>query len=117
MNGPGNLKVTTKITIRKMGNSQGVVIPNSVLTQLGLEGETEMSVERCAIVLRRPRNSVREGWAEASAAIAASGDEGLVWPEFANAGDAELVWESVARYGWPRRIGLLAARFRKRGLA
>ncbi len=86
------MKVTTKITIRKMGNSQGVIIPKAVLTQLGLEGEAEMSVERDAIVLRRPRNTVREGWAEASAAIAASGDDGLVWPEFANAGDAELVW-------------------------
>ena len=70
------MKITTKLTIRKMGNSQGVIIPKAVLTQLGLEGEAEMSVERDSIVLRRPR----------------SGDDGLVWPEFANAGDAELVW-------------------------
>ena len=62
------------------------------LTQLGLESEAEMSIERDAIVLRKPRNAVREGWAEASKAIAACGDDRLVWPEFANAGDAELVW-------------------------
>lgn len=81
-----------KITIRKMGNSQGVIIPKPVLTQLGLDGEAEMSIERDAIVLRKPRNSVREGWAEASKAIAATGDDRLVWPEFGNAGDSELVW-------------------------
>ena len=81
-----------KIAIRKMGNSQGVIIPKPVLMQLGLEGEAEMSIERDAIVLRKPRKNVREGWAEASEAIAASGDDKLVWPEFGNAGDAELRW-------------------------
>ena len=30
--------------------------------------------------------------AEAAAALATSGDDRLVWPEFGNAGDAELVW-------------------------
>jgi len=81
-----------KIAIRKMGNSQGVIIPKPVLTQLGLDIEAEMSVERDAIVLRKPRKSVREGWAAASKAIAAAGDDRLVWPEFGNAGDSELVW-------------------------
>lgn len=81
-----------KIAIRKMGNSQGVIIPKPVLTQLGFDGEAEMSIERDALVLRKPRKGVREGWAEASRAIAASGDDGLVWPEFGNDGDAELKW-------------------------
>ncbi|MFA5913762.1 MAG: AbrB/MazE/SpoVT family DNA-binding domain-containing protein [Burkholderiales bacterium] len=81
-----------KISIRKMGNSQGVIIPKPVLIQLGLDSEAEMSIERDAIVLRRPRKSVREGWAKASKAIAASGDDGLVWPEFGNAEDSEMAW-------------------------
>ena len=81
-----------EVAIRKMGNSQGVIIPKPVLTQLGLGDEAEMSIERDAIVLRKPRNSVREGWAEASKAIAESGDDKLVWPEFGNEGDSELAW-------------------------
>lgn len=81
-----------KIAIRKMGNSQGVIIPKPVLTQLGLDSEAEMSIERDAIVLRKPRKGVREGWAEASKAIAANGDDALVWPEFGNAGDSDLKW-------------------------
>ena len=81
-----------KIAIRKMGNSQGVIIPKPLLTQLGLDSEAEMSVERDAIVLRKPRKKVREGWAEASKAIAASGDDRLVWPEFGNTGDSEFAW-------------------------
>ena len=39
--------------------------------------------------VRRPR---RAGWADASRAIAAVGDDALAWPEFGNAGDADLAW-------------------------
>jgi antitoxin MazE len=81
-----------KTTIRRMGNSQGVLIPKPVLAQLGLENEVEMEVEGDAIVLRRPRHQAREGWAEASKALAESGDDALVMGEFANADDAELKW-------------------------
>ncbi|MEM5332097.1 AbrB/MazE/SpoVT family DNA-binding domain-containing protein [Paraburkholderia sp. JHI2823] len=81
-----------KTTIRRMGNSQGVLIPKPFLTQLGLENEVEMEVENDAIVLRRPRQKAREGWADASKALAESGDDSLVMGEFANADDAELSW-------------------------
>ncbi len=81
-----------KTTIRRMGNSQGVLIPKPVLAQLGLENEVEMEVENDAIVLRRPRHRAREGWAEASKALAESGDDVLVMGEFGNADDTELAW-------------------------
>ena len=81
-----------KTAIRRMGNSQGVLIPKPVLAQLGLENEVEMEVENAAIVLRRPRHKAREGWAEASRVLSESGDDALVMGEFANADDAELAW-------------------------
>lgn len=51
-----------------------------------------MEIEQDAIVLRKPLRNVREGWAEASKALAAAGDDVLVWPEFANEADSELKW-------------------------
>ncbi|BAN25951.1 transcriptional regulator/antitoxin MazE [Caballeronia insecticola] len=51
-----------------------------------------MEIENDAIVLRRPRNKTRQGWAEASKALAQSGDDALVMGEFGNADDAELKW-------------------------
>jgi len=81
-----------KVAIRRMGNSQGVLIPKPLLAQVGLEDEAEMVIEKGCIVLRRPRKKVREGWAEASRNIAAADDDKLVWPEFANDGDTELQW-------------------------
>jgi len=80
------------ISIRKLGNSQGIIIPKPVLKQVGLEGEAEMIVEGNTLVLRRPRFAPRAGWSEAAKALAESGDDALVWPEFANEGDAELRW-------------------------
>ena len=81
-----------KTTIRPMGNSQGVIIPKPLLAQAGLEGEAEMTVEDGAIVLRKPNQPARAGWAEAARKIAEAGDDTLVIPEFANQGDAELEW-------------------------
>ena len=79
-------------TLRKLGNSQGVIIPKPLLAQVGLTDDADMQVENGAIVLRPARRSPREGWAEASRAIAQAADDGLVWPEFANEGDEALRW-------------------------
>lgn len=81
-----------KIAIRRMGNSQGVIIPKPVLAQVGLETEAEMVVERGAIVLRKPAAKARAGWAEASKGLANAGDDALVWPEFGNESDKDLRW-------------------------
>jgi antitoxin MazE len=79
-------------TIRRLGNSQGVLIPKPLLQQVGLVDEAEMRVEGDALVLRRPKAAPRTGWAEASRKLAGVGDDALVLPEFANEGDARLKW-------------------------
>jgi len=81
-----------KIAIRRIGNSQGVLLPKPLLAQAGLEHEAEMLIEKGCIVLRRPQEKARKGWAEASRKIAEAGDDKLVWPEFRNERDTELRW-------------------------
>jgi len=80
------------ITIRQIGNSQGVVIPKPLLAQVGFEGEAEITVEGDALVLRKPAHPVRAGWAAAAQKVAERGDDGLVLGEFGNEGDSELAW-------------------------
>jgi antitoxin MazE len=92
-----NIVITIKamhVKIRRVGNSQGVVIPKPILAQLGLsrDAEVEMTIEDDALVLRRPAKLVRAGWAEAARKIAEAGDDTLVMGGFGNAGDTELVW-------------------------
>jgi len=81
-----------KVVVRKIGNSQGVILPKSLLAQLGEDAtELEVSVDGDAIVLRKPAGPARHGWAEAARALGAALD-GTVWPEFSNVGDRELRW-------------------------
>ena len=80
------------ITIRKIGNSRGFVIPKPVLEQVGLEGAAELTVEGDALMLRKPAKPVRTGWAEAAKGVAESADDALVMGEFGNEADADLTW-------------------------
>ena len=81
-----------EVSIRKMGNSQGILIPKPILVQLGLEDKVDLQVRDGVIEIRPVRKNPREGWADDARRIAEAGDDGLVWPEFANDGDGELTW-------------------------
>ena len=83
-----------KTSIRKMGNSQGVLIPKPFLAKMGMlvDDDIDIDIEDDKIVIRKLEKRPREGWAEASQKIAAAQDDGLVWPEFGNDGDKELKW-------------------------
>ena len=81
-----------EVAIRKMGNSQGVLIPKPILAQVGLEGRADLQVRDGVIEIRPLRRDPREGWAEDAKRLAEKGRDVLVWPEFANEGDKELTW-------------------------
>ena len=80
------------MVIRRIGNSKGLIFPTSLLAQVGLKDEAEVSVEDGAIVVRVPAQPIRNGWAEASKLLAAGGDDDLVMPEFVNAEDEAIKW-------------------------
>ena len=82
----------TQIAIRRIGNSQGILIPKPLLAQVGLADRAELTVERDALVLRRPARPARAGWAAAAKKIAERGDDALVLCEFGNEDDVELIW-------------------------
>jgi antitoxin MazE len=85
---------TLQLRIRKIGNSQGIVVPKPVLAQLGLDNEVgvEMTIEGDALVLRKAASSARAGWAEAARKIAETGDDRLVMGQFANSAYKKLDW-------------------------
>jgi antitoxin MazE len=83
-----------KTAIRRMGNSQGVIIPKPLLAEIGAKAgdPVDMKVERGKLVMSPTKRKPREGWAEASKALAAAGQGGLVWPEFDNEADKDWTW-------------------------
>jgi antitoxin MazE len=81
-----------EVALRKMGNSQGVLIPKPILAQLGLEGTADLQVRDGVIEIRAVRRNPREGWVDEARRLAELGGDALVWPEVANEGHDELVW-------------------------
>jgi len=83
-----------RAAVRKLGNSSGVIIPKSLLRDLGMtEGDpVEITLEAGRIVLVLIKRRARAGWEEASRRIVAAQDDALVWPEFGNAEDKTLIW-------------------------
>ncbi len=80
------------ITIRTIGNSKGVVIPKAMLAQVGLQDAASIAVENDAIVLRKPTRPVRQGWAQAAAALAVQAQDEPLLGEFPNDDDEALAW-------------------------
>ena len=66
-----------KTKVIPIGNSKGIRIPKSILEQCHLEGTVEMEAEGDCLIIRSRRRP-REGWAEASRALAASGEDRLL---------------------------------------
>jgi antitoxin MazE len=83
-----------KTAVRRMGNSQGVIIPKPLLAEIGVKtGDAlDVKVERGKIVIVPTKRAPRQGWADASKALAAAGEGGVAWPEFGNDWDKDWTW-------------------------
>jgi antitoxin MazE len=85
---------TMKSAIRKMGNSHGVIIPKPILAEMGAKAGDQVDVVLKAgkIVIAPMDRDPRAAWAEECKALVEAGEDGLVWPEFANEDDKNFVW-------------------------
>jgi antitoxin MazE len=81
--------------IVKIGNSQGIRIPKTVLDQVGLKGEVEIDVQGGRLVLS-PVAGPRAGWAADFAAMARAGDD-----EMLDAGDVLPTEWDEREWDWP----------------
>ena len=80
-------------TVRKMGNSAGIILPKPFLEEIESKAgdEVELHVEAGRIVISPLRPVPRASWAADAARIAGDG-EVRAWPEFGNEDDAALTW-------------------------
>ena len=67
-----------RVSIRKMGNSQGILIPKPILKQLGLVDAVDLQVNGNVIEIRPLKRKPREGWEQDSQRLAATGDDAMV---------------------------------------
>lgn len=69
-------------TVRKLGNSAGLIIPKTILAELSAGDVVDCVLKDGHLILAPANRSKCAGWAEASRRIAESGEDVLVWPEF-----------------------------------
>ncbi len=81
-----------RVTIRQIGDSKGIVIPEVFLAQLGLRARADVAIEGDALVIRNAAVQPRAGWPGASKAIARAEDDVLVLGEFANRSEDDVAW-------------------------
>lgn len=82
-----------RTSLIKIGNSQGVRLPKTLLAMSGIENDVEIAVIDGTITIRAAKKA-REGWAESFQAMAVAGDDQLIDPPIPSEWDeAEWEWE------------------------
>ncbi|MGM9510563.1 AbrB/MazE/SpoVT family DNA-binding domain-containing protein [Larkinella sp. GY13] len=61
--------------IRKIGNSQGILLPRTVLQQAGIEGAVDIEIVEGALILRAVKKHPRDGWEQAFDEAIKAGDQ------------------------------------------
>jgi len=61
--------------IRKIGNSQGILLPRTLLQQAGIETAVEVEIGEGALILRPLKKHPRGGWDEAFQAAQDAGEQ------------------------------------------
>lgn len=84
------------INIVKIGNSQGIRIPLSMLKECGFGSEADIQVDHGKIILSPKKTSIREGWEKAfKKAVAKAPAEKTIFPQINDHtfDDEEWTWD------------------------
>ncbi|GAB2699607.1 hypothetical protein GCM10027037_25270 [Mucilaginibacter koreensis] len=80
-------------TLRSIGNSKGVILPQSLLKQCSIDNEVNIEVKDDAIVIT-PAGEKRKGWAEAFKTMADNGDDVMQIPDvFTDEDQSDWTWK------------------------
>lgn len=80
-----------RLPIRRIGNSQGIILPQALLAQCSFQDEVEAKVEGGSLVITKPTLRPRKDWEEGLRKMAKAGGDKLLM-DFPNRFDAEE-WE------------------------
>lgn len=83
--------MTIKTSIRRIGNSKGVILPATILQEIGATENLSLTVQDGRIVLE-PVRELRKGWFDNAAGASATQEE-LEWEVAPLADDSEWQWD------------------------
>lgn len=70
-----------KSTIRNIGNSKGIILPQNILKQCFIEDEVNIEDKDNTIVIGLANDQKRKDWPEAFKEMAKNGDDELIIPD------------------------------------
>ena len=70
-----------KTSIRKIGNSKGIILPQAMIKACMITNEVNIEVEDRHIIISPIAEQKRKGWAEAFGKMAETGDDQLIIPD------------------------------------
>jgi len=80
-------------TIRKVGNSKGVLIPAAFLASCQIQADVDMQLQEGQIVIRPVKRKPRDGWFDqAAAAPPEEMADAQAWDSASVSNDSEWVW-------------------------
>lgn len=82
-------------TMRKVGNSRGVLIPAAFLASCQIEDQVDMQLQDGQIVIKPVKRKLRDGWfvqPVAQATLLQEAAEAQTWDAVPVADDSEWVW-------------------------
>lgn len=81
-------------TIRNIGNSKGVILPQNILKQCAIDTDVIIEVKNNTIVISPADHTKRKGWAEAFQEMAKNGDDQLLIPDvFEDEDTSDWTWK------------------------
>ena len=83
-------------TIRNIGNSKGIILPKSILSQCGIGQEVTIEVHNQDIIIRAVKlpEQKRQGWEAAFKEMAENGDDALALPDiFNDENEGDWTWK------------------------
>ena len=80
----------TKTNIRRIGNSRGILLPASVLQEIGASDALSLTVDNGRIILE-PVREPRKGWFNNASGYQATEEE-RAWESAPLSDDSEWVW-------------------------
>jgi antitoxin MazE len=83
-------------SLRKMGNSTGMILPKAILDELDLAcgAKVDLRVVNGEVIAKPVRHKVREGWEEAAKVIGSESltEEDRAWLDMPNDFDSKWEW-------------------------
>ena len=70
-----------RTAIRKIGNSKGVILPQTFLKECFIGDEVSIEVKGTQIVISATEDTKRKGWEESFKQMAENGDDQLIIPD------------------------------------